>query len=114
MLPPIERKKLALHAKTLIIDDDKVFVGSANLDPRSMRLNTEVGVYIDSPVLNARVRELLAVDLLPQNAWRVELDTQGEIVWLGPHGEKRHVPPASFYLRAESWFFGLLPIEGQM
>lgn len=105
---------LGLHAKGIMFDECCLFVGSANLDPRSMRLNTEVGVYIDSPVLNARVRELLAVDLLPQNAWRVELDAQGELVWLGPHGEKRHVPPASFYLRAESWFFGLFPIEGQM
>jgi hypothetical protein len=69
---------------------------------------------IDSPELNARLRKMLARDLLPPNAWKVELDEGGELVWIGSEGEQRHTPPASFYLRLESWFFGLLPIEGQM
>jgi putative cardiolipin synthase len=34
MLSPVEEKHLALHAKALVIDDDKVFIGSANLIPR--------------------------------------------------------------------------------
>jgi putative cardiolipin synthase len=84
------------------------------MDPRSLRLNTEVGVFVDSPQVNARVRQLLEVDMQAQNAWRVELDAAGDIVWLGKDGSQRHAPPASFYLRAESWFFGLLPIEQQM
>jgi putative cardiolipin synthase len=89
-------------------------VGSANLDPRSLRLNTEIGLLIESPPLNARLRQLLATDLLPANAWKVELDQRDELVWVGPEGKQRHTPPASFYLRAQSWFFGLLPIEEQM
>jgi len=40
MFPPAVRKSLALHAKALTIDHDKVFIGSANLDPRSLRINT--------------------------------------------------------------------------
>jgi phosphatidylserine/phosphatidylglycerophosphate/cardiolipin synthase-like enzyme len=31
------------HAKAIIIDDDKVFIGSANLDPRSLRVNGVAG-----------------------------------------------------------------------
>jgi hypothetical protein len=42
------------------------------------------------------------------------LDPNGNIEWLGEQGAQSHTPPASFYLRAESWFFGLFPIEGQM
>ena len=84
------------------------------MDPRSLRLNTEVGLLIDSPGLNAKVRALLARDLLPRNAWRVELDAHGDVEWLGENGAQSHTPPASFFLRAESWFFGLLPIEDQM
>jgi putative cardiolipin synthase len=103
-----------LHEKGAIFDDCCLFVGSANLDPRSLRLNTEVGLLIESPGLNSRVRELLALDFLPENAWRVELDRHGNIEWTGSHGKQSHTPPASFYMRAESWFFGLLPIEGQM
>ncbi|MCP5131522.1 MAG: phospholipase D family protein [Pseudomonadales bacterium] len=105
---------LGLHAKAMIMDQCCVFMGSANMDPRSLRLNTELGVLIDSPELNAKVRQLLDVDMQAQNAWRVELDERGGIVWVGEDGTLRHAPPASFYLRAESWFFGLLPIEGQM
>jgi putative cardiolipin synthase len=105
---------LGLHEKGALFDDCCLFVGSANMDPRSLRLNTEVGLLIDSPGLNAKVRELLAVDLAPQNAWRVELDAAGDIEWVGEEGAQSLTPPASFYLRAESWFFGLLPIEEQM
>ena len=105
---------LGLHEKGAMFDDCCLFVGSANLDPRSLRLNTEVGLFIDSPALNARLRKMLATDLMPPNAWKVELDGSGGVQWVGPDGEQRHTPPASFYLRMESWFFGLLPIEGQL
>jgi cardiolipin synthase C len=105
---------LGLHAKGIVFDDCCLFLGSANLDPRSLRLNTEVGVVVESPELTARVRRMLEVDMRGENAWRVELDARGELVWTGADGEQRHAPPASFFLRAESWFFGLFPIEGQM
>ena len=38
-----------LHAKVFVVDRERLFVGSFNLDPRSARLNTELGVLIDSP-----------------------------------------------------------------
>jgi len=105
---------LGLHEKSVLFDNCCLFVGSANMDPRSLRLNTEVGLLIHSPELNAKLRQLLALDLQPQNAWRVELDANGDVEWIGERGAQSHTPPASFYLRVESWFFGLLPIEGQM
>jgi putative cardiolipin synthase len=114
LAPAVVDARLGLHEKGALFDYCCLFVGSANLDPRSLRLNTEVGLLIDSPELNARLRKMLARDLLPPNAWKVELDEGGELVWIGSEGEQRHTPPASFYLRLESWFFGLLPIEGQM
>jgi putative cardiolipin synthase len=112
--PAVTSARLGLHAKGALFDECCLFVGSANLDPRSLRLNTEIGLLIDSPPLNSRLRQLLATDLMPANAWKVELDERGNVLWIGPKGEQGHTPPASFYLRAESWFFGLLPIEGQM
>ena len=39
----------SLHAKTFIVDEKRIFIGSFNLDPRSARLNTEMGVVIESP-----------------------------------------------------------------
>ena len=106
--------QLGLHEKGALFDNCCLFIGSANLDPRSLRLNTEVGIFIDSPALNARLRQMLATDLMPPNAWKVVLGDSGEVLWIGPQGEQRHAPPASFYLRLESWFFGLLPIESQL
>lgn len=41
------------HEKCILIDDDYTLVGSANLDPRSLRLNFEVGVEVFDPGLNA-------------------------------------------------------------
>ena len=112
--PEVVDARLGLHEKGALFDDCCLFIGSANLDPRSLRLNTEVGLFIDSPALNARLRQMLATDLMPPNAWKVELDGAGEVVWIGARGEQRHTPPASFFLRTESWFFGLLPLEEQL
>jgi putative cardiolipin synthase len=112
--PEVVDTRLGLHEKGALFDDCCLFVGSANLDPRSLRINTEVGLFIDSPALNARLRQMLTTDLMPDNAWEVQLDERGEVLWVGPDGQQRHAPPASFYLRMESWFFGLLPIEDQL
>ena len=40
--------KASLHAKTFNIDRRKIFVGSFNLDPRSVALNTEMGVIFEN------------------------------------------------------------------
>ncbi len=42
-----------LHAKVAIVDRRRMFVGSMNLDGRSARLNTEIGLMVDSPELAA-------------------------------------------------------------
>jgi putative cardiolipin synthase len=39
----------SLHAKTFVIDQNRLFVGSFNFDPRSTNLNTEMGFLIHSP-----------------------------------------------------------------
>ena len=43
----------SLHAKMFVFDRKRVFVGSMNFDQRSMHLNTEIGLIIDSPELAA-------------------------------------------------------------
>ncbi len=43
--------QFALHAKVFVLDRQRLFVGSMNFDYRSMRLNTEVGLLIDSAAL---------------------------------------------------------------
>lgn len=44
-----------VHSKLLLIDDYYTLIGSANIDPRSLRLNYELGVELFSEAVNARV-----------------------------------------------------------
>jgi putative cardiolipin synthase len=72
--------KLTLHTKGIIVDRDQVFVGSLNLDPRSIDINTEMGVLVDS----ADMAESLAVpfmEVLPERAYRVFEDENGNLRW---------------------------------
>jgi len=45
------------HSKLLCVDSEYSLIGSANLDPRSLRLNFEIGVEVMSEDLNAEIRE---------------------------------------------------------
>lgn len=62
----------ALHAKSMVIDDSKIFIGTFNLDPRSANLNTEVGVMIDDPELGRQLTQSIERDMRPENSWRTE------------------------------------------
>ena len=111
---PVEEKSLCLHAKMLVFDSDRVFVGSANLDPRSLKLNTEMGLLIESPSLNAELRRALEPDFSPRNAWRVQLDDTGRMTWVSDDEVLQHQPTHSYMRRIEDWFLTLLPIEDEM
>jgi putative cardiolipin synthase len=105
MLSPIEEKKLALHAKALVIDNDKVFIGSANLDPRSLRINTEMGLLIESAALNAEVRKAVTPDFSKTNSWQLEIDEEGGVIWVSHDATLTEQPAASMLQRIEDWFF---------
>lgn len=57
--PELGRSKGRMHAKLLVIDHRTTFVGSMNLDLRSSRENTELGLLIDSPELASEVEQLV-------------------------------------------------------
>ncbi len=114
MLTPVGRKTLALHAKALIVDNDKVFIGSANLDPRSLRLNTEMGVLVVSEAFNQEVRLAVEDDFSTQNAWRLQLTEDNKVVWVSDDRTLQSQPAFSILQRIEDWFFSHLPIEGEL
>ena len=114
MQSPVDKKELGLHAKLLLIDDDIAFIGSCNLDPRSLKINTEVGLIIRSFELNQALRQDLNIDFDPSNAWKVERDNKGKVVWIGAEGVFPGPPDASQIERLEDWFIGLLPIDQEM
>ncbi|MEE4185633.1 MAG: phospholipase D family protein [Gammaproteobacteria bacterium] len=114
MLTPLGRKTLALHAKALIIDRDKVFIGSANLDPRSLRINTEMGFLVTSEAFNSVVRAAVEADFDRANAWQLEKQPDGAIYWVGDDEVLTAQPAASFMQRIEDWFFAHLPLENKL
>jgi putative cardiolipin synthase len=113
--------KASLHAKLFVLDRNQVFIGSLNLDPRSVVQNTEIGVVFESP----EIAELIAYGFeskIEQIAFRVELqrDDRGheEMVWHGLiDGTQQTVskdPYTGFWKRFGVGFMKLFPIESQL
>ena len=113
-LGPFGSSGSSLHAKTFAVDGHSVFVGSFNFDPRSARLNTELGFVIDSPTLARRIAEAFDNEV-PLTAYRVCLDDKGALYWLEQRDGKtiRHdtEPGTTAWKRFSVWFVSLLPIE---
>ena len=110
-----ESARLALHAKTMIVDRRTVFVGTFNMDPRSTHLNTEMGVQVDSPELAAKIVAAIEHDMAPENSWVVTLDpADGALRWSGRAAgsatSTRREPEASFDRLLQMLLFSLLPI----
>jgi len=114
MVAPVSDKDLALHAKALIIDRDRVFIGSANLDPRSLRINSEIGLIIESRALNERMRIAVTPDFEHRNAWELSLVADGSVQWVSGDTILTRQPAASRMQRIEDWLFAHLPIEDEM
>ncbi|SFM20969.1 phospholipase D family protein [Variovorax sp. OV329] len=104
----------SLHAKTFAADRQRIFVGSFNLDPRSARLNTEMGVVIDSPQLAGQLSSQLD-GRLPHVAYQVRLTPEGKLEWVENEGGKETVfsdePGTSALRRGWVNFLKVLPIE---
>lgn len=65
--------RASLHAKTYMVDRHQLFIGSLNLDPRSARLNTEMGIVVDSKELCDMMGQGID-DALLDAAYQVVLD----------------------------------------
>jgi putative cardiolipin synthase len=104
----------SLHAKTFSVDRSRVFVGSFNFDPRSERLNTEMGFVIDSPELARRIADNFANEI-PERAYEVRLSPSHELQWV-ERTEGREIvhdvePGTTFAQRAMVALLSVLPIE---
>lgn len=105
----------SLHAKTFAVDAQRVFVGSFNFDPRSAKLNTELGFVIDSPKLAGEISEMFAT-VIPERAYQVHLSKNGRTYWTERSASGEIIrydrePNTSFWLRASVWLLSKLPIE---
>lgn len=70
----------SLHSKALVIDRRLVLVGSMNMDPRSDKLNTEIGLVIRSRELARQLQRFFEL-VSRRSAWHVTLAEDGSLRW---------------------------------
>jgi len=110
--------KAALHTKAVVFDREDVFIGSLNLDPRSLDINTEAGLYVESPQLAQQVIEYMESGVSAENSYRVVLGDDGKLFWIteidGQEVRFNKDPDSTGMQRFISWFIEILPVEGQL
>lgn len=102
----------SLHAKTYIIDHQQVFVGSMNLDPRSIIYNTELGVLLDSPQLATHLHQDMSD--LSLYAWQLKLNDKQKITWTLPNHPEIVLdkePKIKWWQKAGLKIVSWLPVE---
>ena len=109
--------KLTLHSKVATVDRKRTFVGSFNIDPRSLYLNTELGLAVDSVELASNMANSI-LDTLPEYAYKLQLSEKGRLQWLlrtsGADEVITTEPQTSLWRRFLTKLLSLLPIEEQM
>ena len=110
--------KTGLHAKAMVFDREAVFIGSFNLDPRSANINTEAGLYVESPELAEQVAAFMDEGVRLENSYRVSLDEEGDLVWVtevdGAEVRYDEEPETTFGQRFMSDFISILPIDDHL
>ena len=112
--------KTMLHAKCVVLDRKVAFVGSFNLDSRSLWTDTQDGMVIRSPELAELLAAVFAKRIAPRFSYRVQSrgalngTSDGKIVWLsdedGTTVTKFSEPKASPLRRLKAWLLGrILP-----
>ena len=102
---------VSLHAKTMVVDRKTLYVGSFNLNLRSIYLNGETVLIVHSPRLASAVADAIESSMSPDNSWSVSTGPNGALQWVGPDETYGHEPDTGFWLRFKAGFFELLPIE---
>jgi putative cardiolipin synthase len=114
----------ALHAKLYVLDRRKVFIGSMNFDQRSKRINTEIGLIIDSAELAQQTSLRFDAMVKPENCYRLALssgDTPGaapHLIWrtveAGQPVEYTQEPARSAWPRLKIRLLSLLPLRSEL
>ena len=110
---PVTPAALGLHTKAIVVDREKAFIGSPNIDPRSLEVNTEIGVLTEGPELAARLAALIGRDMEPANAWRVTMDGEGWLKWTNGERDLSRQPAKGFGQRLIEFLLNILPLKKQ-
>ena len=107
----------SLHAKFFGFDQEYLFIGSFNLDPRSIKLNTELGVYYRSPEQAIRLSQAFK-DRVINVAYQLGLDENGKLEWVtiedGQEVRFNKEPGTSAWKRFTTGFLSIIVPESQL
>ncbi len=112
--PPVMANRMTLHRKIIVFDRRTIYIGTLNVGPRSMLLNSECGLLIDDEELTRTVLSGIQRDLQPQNSWRVTVDEEERLRWESSDRVTYSQPAYSFWQRFKDFIFTPLPIENQI
>ena len=107
--PPTKAEFMGLHVKAMVIDRERVFIGSMNLDPRSWDINSEMGVVVDSRGLAQALAAAMERDMRAENAWHVVLGDDGAVRWTAGDRVLTSQPARSLWQRIEDVIFMVFP-----
>ena len=103
---------LTLHTKAVIIDRQILFAGSLNMDPRSIELNSELGIVIDSREMVEPITTEFFDDL-PEFAYRVLVNENSKLEWHitvdGISSVETKEPQTSGWRRFQAWMLKIVP-----
>lgn len=111
---PVTPCFVSLHAKVMIADRQKCYIGSLNFDPRALVINSENGLLIDSPSLAEELAGFLDTIMAPANSWQVSLNGKNSIEWNSRDGRRTSQPSRGGFQTVCDFFGRFLPIEGQL
>lgn len=110
-------KGASLHTKAFTVDDKTGFVGSFNFDPRSVSLNSEMGVLFEDEKLVSELRQRFQTEIAPEASYRLELK-RNVLHWHGFNEGKvqdyTREPEAGMLRRILAALVRHLPIESQL
>ena len=113
----------SLHAKLFVFDRQQLFIGSMNFDQRSMHLNTEIGLIIDSPALAQQIAARFDAMVQPVNSYRLALRMNAaggapDLVWRTQEGgnviEYDTEPARSSWQKLKVNILSLLPVDKEL
>ncbi len=107
----------SLHTKAFMIDDAISFVGSLNSDPRSVILNTEMGLLFHQPEITQALIRQYEARTSPQYSYHLFLEDD-QLRW-EDHDEEipqvwTHEPESSWGRRFAAKIVEWLPVESQL
>ncbi len=109
--------KYSVHAKSMVVDGGTSYIGSFNLDPRSIHLNTELGIVVEDEAFAHELTESIQRSLLPGNSWRIQSRdiplayVNQKIEWTSQHLPLDVWPIASTAVFEGDSELGVLPVD---